>query len=101
MTATTEIETGVETANDRIKTTDWEVEAYADDGEYATCWMLRRVSETEIEQATIRCEAGLRDQVRPIDVFEVDADTTVTEFAREVAQADPELAIELAEDYWG
>jgi len=96
----TEIETGYETNNTRIKTTDWDVEAYADDGEHAMCWMLRRVSETLIESQAVACEAGLRETHGGRETFDVDADTTVTAFAREHATADPELAIELAREHF-
>ena len=97
---TQEIETGYETNNTRINTSDFEVEAYADDGEYATCWMVRRVSDELVEVETVRCESGLRETDGPIDVHDIDADTTVTEFARELANADPEEAVNLAREYW-
>jgi len=96
----TEIETGYETNNTRIKTTDWDVEAYADDGDHAMCWMLRRVSETLIESQAVACEAGFRETHGTRETFDVDADTTVSEFARDHANADPDLAIELAREHF-
>jgi len=96
----TKIETGYETGNTRIKTTDWEVEAYADDGEHATAWMVRRADEEFIEVQTVRCEAGLRESDGAIEVHKVDPDKATTEFARELANADPEEAVDLARDYW-
>lgn len=101
MSETTEIETGYETSNDRIRTTEYEVEAFADDGEYATCWMVREIDKEHIEVATIRCEAGLRKQDGPVEVFDVPSDKTAVQFAREIAQVDPEEAVELARQYWG
>jgi len=94
------IETGYNTNNSRINNSDWDVEAYADDGEFAMCWMLRRVDDELIESQPIACEAGLRDEYGSREVFDVDADTTVETFAREHANADPELAIEQAREHW-
>jgi hypothetical protein len=101
MTATTEIETGVKTANTCIESEDYDAVAFADNGEHATVWAVSRLSDTGVAVRYFRCEAGLQEQDGPTAVFEVAPDTTVTEFAREVSQADPELAVELAEDYWG
>jgi len=95
-----EIDTGVEVSNARIATSGWQAEAYADNGEHATCWMLRRIDETTVESATIRCECGLRDSDGPVETYSVDAGTTIRVFGQELADADPELAIELAEEYW-
>jgi hypothetical protein len=94
------IQTGVETNNTRLKTTDWDVEAYADDGEHAMCWLLRRVEGTIIESQAVACEAGLRDNYGPIEAFDVDADTTTIEFAQEHADADPEAALKQAREHF-
>jgi len=99
-TTQTQIATGYETANTRLKTSDWEVEAYADDGEYAMCWMLRRVDDTTIESQAVACEAGLREQHGEKEVFDVNADKTVGRFALEHAEADPEVAIEQAREHF-
>lgn len=98
--ATTDVETGVETNNSRINTADWEVEAYADDGEHAMCWMVRRLNDTTIEVQNIACEAGLRDEYGEREVFTVSEDKGTVEFAREVSEADPIEAVELARKYW-
>ena len=100
MTDATQIQTGVETGNDRIATTDFDAEAYADDGEHSMCWMLRRVDETTIEQQAVACEAGVRENHGHIETFDVDADTSIVEFGREVANSDPELSLELARDHF-
>jgi SOS response regulatory protein OraA/RecX len=94
----TDIETGVETNNSRIRTTEYDAEAYADDGEHATSWMLKRIDETTVEIEYIRCEAGLRDS-DTTEVFEVDEDKSTVEFAREVANADPQVAVEAARNW--
>lgn len=99
-TTQTEIDTGYETNNTRIKTSEWDVEAYADDGKHAMCWMLRRVSDELIEQQAVACEAGLREEHGNRETFDVDADTSTEEFAREVSKSDPELAIELAREHF-
>ena len=97
----TKIATGYETNNSRIRTTDWEVEAYADDGECAMSWMLRRVDDELIESQAIACDqqTGLRENHGDAEVFDVDPDTTLGEFAEEHANADPELAIEQAREH--
>jgi len=95
----TKIATGYETNNSRIRTTDWEVEAYADDGEHAMSWMLRRVNDELIESQAVACESGLRENYGEAEVFDVDPDTTLGEFAEEHANADPELAIEQAREH--
>jgi hypothetical protein len=98
--ADAEIETGVETNNGRIRTTDWEVEAYADDGEHAMSWMVRRLDDTTVEVQPVVCEAGLRDTHGPIDVYDIDESTGTVEFAQELADADPIEAVEIARGYW-
>jgi len=95
-----EIQTGVDANNSRTKTTAFDVEAYADNSEYAMCWMLRRIDDTTIESQAIACEAGLRDSHGDREVFDVDADTSTLEFAREHANADPQLAIEQARKHF-
>ena len=100
MSENSSIDTGVDVSNTRIKTTEWEAEAYADNGEHATCWMLKRADDTIIEVATVRCEAGLRERDGPIDAHDISKDKSIIEFGHELANADPELAIELAEEYW-
>lgn len=100
MKSQTEVETGIETANTRINTTDWEVEAYADDGEYAMCWMVRRIDGTTIEVQNIACEAALRDEYGEREVFTVPEEKGTVEFAREVSEADPVEAVDLARKYW-
>jgi len=95
-----EIETGVETDSDNIRTMDWEVEAWADDGEYATVWFVRGVDETHVEVQTLRAEAGMREIDGAIEVYEIGSDAGVVDFARELANADPEEAVTLAREYF-
>jgi len=92
------IKTGIKTNNTRIKTSDVDVEAYADNGEYATSFMIRRVSDELIEVEYVRCEAGLRDS-DCIEVFDVDADKSTEEWAQECANADPEMAVQAARNW--
>jgi len=95
----TEIQTGVERSNTRLTNSDFEVEAYADDGEHATAWMVRRLDDTTVEAKIVRCEAGLRDS-DGTEVFDIPEDKGTVQFAQEMADADPEMAVELARDYW-
>lgn len=97
---TDDIETGVNTDSEEIRTMDHDAEAWADDGEHATVWHFTRVSDELIEKVTFRAEAGLRDQDGHADVFDVEPDKPIREFAREVAENDPEEAVRLAREYW-
>jgi len=97
----TEIETGVETDNQRIRTMEHDVEAYVDDGEYATIWYVTRVDETTVEAAVHRSEAGRKELVSNVmDVHDVEPDKATREFAQEMADADPELALELTREHF-
>jgi len=97
----TEFETGVETDNERIRTMEHDVEAYVDDGEYATIWYVTRVDETTVEAAVHRSEAGRKERVDNVrDVHDVEPDQTTREFAQEMADADPELALELTREHF-
>jgi len=102
----TEIETGVETDNERIRTMEHDAEAYADDGEYATVWRLTRMNEatvdgTVVDVTVFRSEAGRRELDRAANtVHELEPDQTTREFAQELAEADPELAVELARKFF-
>jgi len=95
-----EIETGVETDNERIRTMEHDAKAYADGGEYATVWHLRQLDETTVKSIAFRCEGGLRERVSGAEVFDVKPETSLREFGREHADADPELAVELAREHF-
>jgi hypothetical protein len=92
------IETGTETTNDVPATAD--SFGYADDGEHAAVWAVSRVSETEVDVRCFYCEAGLIEEDGPTETFDIDAHKTTAAFAAEMADADPEAAIEAARDYW-
>jgi len=95
----TEIETGVETDNERIRTMEHDVEAYVDDGEHATIWT--RVNDMTVEAAVHRSEAGRKERVDNVrDVHDVEPDQTTREFAQEMADADPELTLELTREHF-
>jgi len=97
----TEIETGVETDNQRIRTMEHDVEAYVDDGEYATIWYVTRVDETTVEAAVHRSEAGRKELVSNVmDVHDVEPDKATREFAQKMADADPELTMELTREHF-
>lgn len=98
MTEANEIRTGIEYESDVPTKAD--VYSFADDGEHATVWAVNRVSDDEVDVLYFRCEAGLIDSDGPIESFEIDPDVSTEEFARELANADPEEAINLARDYW-
>jgi len=96
-----EIETGVETDNQRIRTMEHDVEAFADDGEYATVWYVTRVDDTTVEAAVHRSEAGHKELASNVrDIHDVEPDQTTREFAQKMADADPELALELTREYF-
>lgn len=95
---TDEIDTGITTNNTRIKTSDWEVEGHADDGEHAMVWLFRSVSDELIETLVLVCEAGSCKEHGPLDVFDVDPETSISEFAREHVTAYPEESIRIARE---
>jgi len=97
-TPTEKIDTGIETNNTRINNTDYDVEGYADDGEHATSFMVKRVSDELVEVTYVRCEAGLRDE-DATEVFDIDPDKSTEQWARECANADPQLAVEAAKNW--
>lgn len=99
-TTADEIETGVETDNQRIRAMEHDVEAYVDDGEHATVWHLQRLDDTTVESVAFRCEAGVREQVAGAEVFDVEPETSLRKFGREHADADPELALELTREHF-
>ena len=97
----TKFETGVETDNERIRTMEHDVEAYVDDGEYATIWYVTRVDDTTVEATVHRSEAGRKELASNVrDVHDVGPDQTTREFAQEMADADPELALELTREHF-
>lgn len=81
---------------------DADMTSYADDGEYAMTWAFERVDDTTILQETHVHDAGL-DEVYggtdPVE-FDINPDKSTEQFAREVAEEDPELSIELAKEHW-
>jgi len=91
------IQTGIEADSD-VTPASADVFAYADDGEHATVWEVDRLSDSIIRVNYYRCEAGISDHDGE-ETFSVDSDKTTEEFARELANADPELAIESARNW--
>lgn len=89
------IETGIETQDFENPETD--VKGFADDGEHATTWEVRRLNTTVVAVSYYRHEAGLCDADGE-ETFEIDADTPTREFARELANADPEEAVRIARE---
>lgn len=77
-----------------------DVWAYVDDGEYATTWAVERVGFGAVEFETHRHEAGLDDVDGAVERISIVQEQSTEEFARELAEVDPELAIELAREYW-
>jgi hypothetical protein len=97
----TEIQTGVETDNERIRTMEHDVEAYVLDGEYATIWYVERLNETTVETTVFRSEAGRKERAdRVRSLHDVEPDETTREFAQELADADPELKLELTREHF-
>jgi len=94
----TNIKTGIEQESD-VTTADADVFAYADNGEYATVFEIDRLSDTIVRVVYHRCEAGL-SEIDAEETFTVDSDKTTEQWARECAEADPQMAIEAAKDYW-
>lgn len=102
-TADDEIETGIETEA-RIDAEAVDVEpdvwAYADDGEYATTWAIERAVEDAARVEYHRQQDGVDGVDGPVETLPVHPDQHTDDFAREVAEADPEVAIEAARDYF-
>ena len=73
--------------------------AFADDGKFATTWAVERLDDTTVAVEVHRHEAGL-DDADGVEEFDVDADKTTERFAQELADADPEEAINITRDYW-
>ena len=92
------IQTGIEYESD-VTTEDADVFAYADDGEHATVFEIDRLSDSLVRVVYHRCEAGL-SEIDAEETFSVDADKTTEQWAEECANADPEMAVKVARDYW-
>lgn len=92
------IETGTEYDNDADA--DADVFAFADDGEYATVWAVDRYADGEAHVKVFRCEAGLIGYDDGEAWTIRDSDKSTEEFARELAEEDPEGAVEAAREYW-
>ena len=103
MARTTDIETGTE-SDERADATAVDVSpdvwAYADDGEHATTWAVERVRDTSVSFEVHRHEAGTDEVDGPVVSVAVPQEETTEHFAQALADADPELAIELAREYW-
>ena len=93
--------TGIDFQTDS-HTTD--IEAYADDGEHAVVWALKRVEDNDgnetdlIEVRTYYWEAGLEDKIGGVDVIE--DRRTVSEYARAELLPTAEEALDKCRDYW-
>jgi hypothetical protein len=94
------IETDVTTDNSNIRQMNHDVEAWADNGEYATLWYLTRVSDTVVSIQTVRCERGLCDQDGQADVRDVPENKATREVGRDIATDDPAEAVRQAREYW-
>lgn len=89
-----DIETGIE------YDTPAEVRAFVDSGEYAVTWEVNEVEPGVAEVEIARHEAGLADVVGT-EQFSFDpSEKTVDEFAQEIAEADPEESINLAQEHF-
>lgn len=98
------IETGTEQDSDAADaipgTENPDVCAFADDGEYATVWGVSRIDDTTVLVDYVRCEAGASEYDSPTEQHTIDADKTTEQFARELSQADPEEAVNLAREHF-
>lgn len=94
----TETDTEIATGTDYdVEDPEADVRAYADNGEFATTWDVRRVDETTVEVAYYRWEAGLC-YGDGVDEFGIDAEKPTEQFARELTRSDPQEAIRLARE---
>ncbi len=75
--------------------------AYADDGEHATVWAIEYAPEGEgwYHVKVFRCEAGLAEEDREATQT-MRSDKDIGQFAAELANDDPEAAIEEAREFW-
>lgn len=97
------IETGIESddrADAEAVNVDPDVWAYADGSEYAMTWAVERIGETTVRIEYHVHEAGLDDVYGPPSEFPVEADKSTAVFARELAEHDPEEAINISREYW-
>ena len=92
------IQTGTEYETD-VRTPECDIYAYADDGEHATVFAIDRVDDTTVHVGYYRCEAGL-SEFDCEERFDIDADKTTEQWAEECANADPEMSVKVARDYW-
>jgi hypothetical protein len=99
-----EIETGTEFPTDpaapRAVDVDPDFFGYADDREHATTWAVERVDDTTVHVEVHRHEAGLDEVDGPVEEFDVDPEKPTRQIAREIAEADPEEAVQLAREFW-
>ena len=98
MTDATQIKTGTEQNSD-VTTSDADIFAYADDGEYATVFEIDRLSDTLVRVNYYRCEAGLSEHDGE-ETFSIDSDKTTKEWAIECAEANPEESIKVTREYF-
>ena len=98
----TEIETRVETDNERIEISGHDMEGYVDDGEYATIYHITRFNELTIKVETYRSDGEQKERADHDfrGVANVDPDETTEEWAKRYINGFPEIAVKRARDHF-
>jgi hypothetical protein len=89
-----------ERADAEAQDVDPDVWSFADGGEYATTWAVERVDKWTVRAEYHRHEVRLDEVDGPVETFGVERGKTTEQIARELAEADPEEAVQAARDYW-
>jgi hypothetical protein len=97
MTESTQIKTGLDST--LLIEDGADVTAFADDGEYATVWVAKRVTPDAIHFSTYRCEAGRREQDGG-GMVSVTPDRTTRSWANAFASENAESGIKNAKEYF-